>query len=80
MRSTPSPIPGDPLEVIRTDAPWTARAGGLLRIAWVPLVLALVTRAVSGWRFVEHGENHNALVVIDVDNTQSVVYVSDLLS
>lgn len=48
-RSLKSPKPSDPLEILDTDSPWSVRAAGLVRVAWLPLLLVLVSRAVSGW-------------------------------
>ncbi|MEZ4315908.1 MAG: zinc metallopeptidase [Myxococcota bacterium] len=48
-RSIRAPRASDPLSLISTDNPWPARAAGLVRVAWLPLLAVLVTRAVSGW-------------------------------
>ncbi|MCB9675835.1 MAG: zinc metallopeptidase [Alphaproteobacteria bacterium] len=49
VRSLRAPTPTDPLELVRTDSPWSARAIGLLRVGWLPLLVVMVCRAVSGW-------------------------------
>lgn len=46
FRTPPEP---DPLAFLPDDDPLLARLSGLVRIAWLPLALVLVRRAVSGW-------------------------------
>jgi len=48
-RQIRAPRPRDPLTVITTEAPPIARAVGLVRLSWLPLLAVLFTRAVSGW-------------------------------
>lgn len=44
-----TPAEPDPLPFLPSHDHPTARLAGLLRIAWLPLALVLVRRAVSGW-------------------------------
>jgi Zn-dependent membrane protease YugP len=48
-RTPKVPIPHDPMDLVHRNDGWSARTAGLVRVAWLPLMAVLVTRAVSGW-------------------------------